>query len=102
MSSSVQTPPAPPAPPQPPAPASDPHGTPEAAARLRRARFADRTVARLIRVGGVGVLLAVVAIFVFVGAEAAPLLRDATVRPAGEVAAPGGVAALACDEYREH
>ena len=84
-----------------PAPApGDRHTTPEAVSRLRRARVADRLAGHAIRVGGVMVLVAVVAILVFIGAEAAPLLRGAVVTPGPVLTAPGPVAAAATDEYR--
>ncbi|MCE9635691.1 MAG: ABC transporter permease subunit [Planctomycetes bacterium] len=86
--------------PQPaPAPHEDRHSTPEAVTRLKRARLADRTAGRLIRIGGLGVLVAVVAIFVFVGAEALPLLRGARLTQGPELKAASAVAAVATDEY---
>lgn len=81
-------------------PPDDRHSTPEAIARLRGARRADRFAGRAIRVGGVGVLIAVIAIFVFIGAEAVPLLRDADLTPSRSVTTGGAVAAVATDEYR--
>src|SRR5262245_39407963 len=78
----------------------DPHASPEAVARLRRARFADRAARRVIALGGVGVLVAVLAIFVFVGAEAVPLLHGAKVDETRDVVPHGRSVALRCDEYR--
>lgn len=85
-----------------PSPAGDRHTSPDAVARLRRARLADRVSARVIRIGGVAVLVAVVAIFAFVGAEAVPLLSGADLTPGPTFAAPGDVRAVGCDEYRSH
>src|SRR5262245_57825260 len=76
------------------------HSTPEAAARLRRARLADRMARYAIAMGGVGVLVAVLAIFVFVGAEAEPLLHPPHVDDARRLEARAPAAALRCDEYR--
>jgi phosphate transport system permease protein len=89
-------------PPTAPEPPHDPHATPEAVARLRRARRADRAAGRAIRIGGVAVLLAVVMIFVFVGAEAVPLFGGATLTPGADVRFPAPVVAIASDEYRTH
>jgi phosphate transport system permease protein len=77
----------------------DPHSTPEAVARLRRARLTDRIARNAILCGGVGVLVAVLAIFVFVGAEAVPLFRSPKAGAPRDV--PGGRAlVIGCDEYR--
>ena len=76
------------------------HASPAAAARLKRAQFTDRAARRLIAMGGVGVLVAVLAIFVFVGAEAVPLLGGTQVGETASVPARGRIAALRCDEYR--
>jgi phosphate transport system permease protein len=76
------------------------HASPEATARLKRAQFIDRAARRLIAMGGVGVLVAVLAIFVFVGAEAAPLLGGTRVDETARLPARSRVAALRCDEYR--
>jgi phosphate transport system permease protein len=83
-----------------PLPDGDQHSTPEAVARLRRARAVDRTARWAILLGGVGVLVAVLAIFVFIGAEAVPLLRAPRVEAVRETR-PGRVLAVRCDEYRE-
>jgi phosphate transport system permease protein len=80
-------------------PAGDRHSSPEAAARLRRARLLDRAAGRVIVVGGVAVLAAVVAIFVFVGAEATPLLSRAVLTPGTVLRASAPVAAVSTDEY---
>src|SRR5262245_56085780 len=76
------------------------HASPEAAARLRRAQFADRAARRLIAMGGVGVLVAVLAIFVFVGAEAVPLLGGTHVDETAQISSKSRIAAVRCDEYR--
>lgn len=76
------------------------HQAPDAASRLRRARFIDRLAARVISVGGIGVLAAVVAIFVFIGYEVLPLLGSATVDEAGSFDSATGVLAVDVDEYR--
>jgi phosphate transport system permease protein len=60
----------------------------------------DRIAARAIATGGVGVLVAVLAIFVFVGLEAWPLLGSASLTPAGSAPTPADVLAVGCDEYR--
>src|SRR6185295_18934172 len=62
-------------------PGGDQHSSPEAAKRLRRARVVDRAMARLIAAGGTLVLVAVLAIFVFIAIEAWPLVRPATLGP---------------------
>ena len=78
----------------------DQHSTPDAIARLRRARLTDRLAARVIALGGVGVLVAVLAIFVFVGAEAVPLIHEATTTPGRRLPAASRALALRVDEYR--
>ena len=83
-----------------PIPGGDPHSTPEAVARLRRARLIDRTAARLIAAGGIGVLVAVLAIFVFVGAEARPLLDRPSISEIGRPVVAPSPLALRVDEYR--
>jgi phosphate transport system permease protein len=80
------------------------HETPEQiSARLRRARMWDRFAKRTISVGGVGVLAAVIAIFVFIGWEALPLLKSAVADLSDTKPLPNDGAALAVvsDEYRE-
>ncbi len=79
---------------------TDQHSTPEAVARLRRARIVDRIARRAIGLGGVGVLVAVLAIFVFVGAEAVPLLWDSKASTGREIPAGRRPLAVRVDEYR--
>ena len=79
-------------------------------ARSRRDRlldFVDRSAARVITLGGLAVILCVIAIIVFVGAGAVPLLRGAKVTGANRGAVPSGsnapripLCALS-DEYQE-
>ena len=79
------------------------HETPaQVSRRLRRARFVDRLAKHTISVGGVGVLAAVIAIFVFIGWEALPLLEGADVDQdaATLVAGDGSPLAIVSDEYR--
>ncbi len=82
---------------------SAPHIDPATERRLRRAHLADRIARRVISIGGVGVLGAVIAIFAFVAWEALPLLRPSDVAPgaAAPMKAVAPVLALASDEYRE-
>lgn len=80
--------------------ADDPHSTPEAVTRLRRARLADRIAGRAIRIGGIAVLVAVVTIFAFVGSEALPLLRGAGTQVRRDLSLTGRPAAVGTDEYR--
>lgn len=79
----------------------NPHDTPDAVKRLRRARFVDRSVTRLITVGGLAVLASVVLMVAFIGYETLPLLRAGTATPKGSSATVPGVLALAPDDYRE-
>ena len=69
----------------------------------RRVRFYDRLGRLVIAAGGIGIIAAVLGIFVFIGRETAPLFRPARVQPgAGELAPPGGGVLLAAvDPYRE-
>jgi phosphate transport system permease protein len=83
-----------------PLPGADQHKTPEAARRLHRARIVDRLATRGIALGGVGVLVAVLAIFVFVAIEAFPLIKPASLGAAHDVAASTRTLAVRCDEYR--
>jgi len=73
-------------------------------ARIRRLRLVDGIVRRAITGGGLLIVLAVLGIFVFVFAEAVPLLYPAVAveRPAeGARSAPGRALAVGEDEYRE-
>ena len=69
----------------------------------RRVRLYDRLGRLVIAAGGIGIIAAVLGIFVFIGRETAPLFRPARVQPgAGELAPPGGDVLLAAvDPYRE-
>ena len=87
---------------EPPSSKRAPH--PRTSARLaRRVKLADRTAAGVIRLGGAFVIIAVGAIFVFVGREAWPLFRAAQAElahrptPAHVASALPGVVGL--DEY---
>jgi phosphate transport system permease protein len=71
--------------------------------RDRRLDLLDRLAARLISFGGASIVLAVIAIVLFVGAGALPLLRGASARPvtpAPPTATPA-VTAVAVDEYQQ-
>jgi phosphate transport system permease protein len=75
------------------------HKVPDAASRLRRARMVDRLARRLISAGGMGVLAAVIAIFVFIAYEVVPLLGSAEVDAKDSFAGAQGVLAVDVDEY---
>lgn len=61
----------------------------------------DRWMARVIHVGGIGVVGAVLGMLVFLVAQVVPLFRGATLEELAPVALPSGVAALVVDEYGE-
>ena len=56
-----------------------------ASKRIKRLERIDRTAVAVITLGGIGVILSVIAILVFIGAEAVPLFRSARVTPVGSV-----------------
>lgn len=76
--------------------------SPETAKRLQRSRLVDKLAARLVSIGGVGVLLSVVAIFVFIGWEVLPLFSGADAERVESLEADGAIQVLSSDEYREH
>jgi len=61
----------------------------------------DRWMARLINVGGVGVIAAVLGMLVFLVAQVVPLFRGAELEELPSAQLPAGVAALVVDEYGE-
>jgi len=61
----------------------------------------DRWMARLIHVGGLGVIAAVLGMLVFLVAQVVPLFRGAELEELSSVQLPAGVAALVVDEYGE-
>ncbi len=79
--------------------------TGEARARLRRWRnFKDRGSKYLIACAGIGVVVALATIFVYLFSEVMPMLRPASVDPVESYAAPGGegeTVFLATERYRE-
>lgn len=79
--------------------------TPKARKRIARLRLLDALAANSIRAGGIVIILAVLAIFVFVAKEAVPLfLPDhSAIRPEtiGVATAPERALAVGEDEYRE-
>ena len=73
----------------------------------RRVKFIDRTADALIRTSGVGIIVIVALIFVFLGIETLPLFRGAQQQIVFEQKLPGataaaGVLALGVDEYESH
>jgi len=72
-------------------------------ARQRRLDFTDRLAARLISLGGVLVVLSVIAIVIFVGAGALPLLKrgDAALESTTDVEAPRSALLSLTEDYRE-
>lgn len=72
-----------------------------------RVKFIDRMADLLIRAGGLGIILIVALIFVFIGAETLPLFRPARQQIHYTVPLPGNAAvdqvlALGVDEYESH
>jgi phosphate transport system permease protein len=73
----------------------------------RRVKIADRAADLLIRTGGVGIIVIVALIFVFLLLETLPLFRPAQQDlvwsgPLAGLSAPGDVLALGIDEYESH
>ena len=62
---------------------------------------ADRWMARLIHVGGIGVIAAVLGMLVFLVAQVVPLFQGARVEELPSVSLPAATAALLVDEYGE-
>ena len=81
-----------------------------ASGRIRRLRRIDRAAVAVITLGGIGVVVAVLGILVFVASEAVPLFRSATLRPSGRVnvktaVTPNDAASLRAvgvDEYQKY
>jgi len=77
----------------------------EATRRIARLKRIDRAAVGIITLGGIAVVIAVCGILVFIGAEAIPLFRGASVTPAGMMPPPpaGSVAVagvIGTDEYQ--
>lgn len=78
--------------------------------RIRRVKFVDRAAVAVITLGGIAVILAVIGILVFIGAEAVPLFRPAAIEPAGGAPLATGMSAanastlraVGIDEYRRY
>jgi phosphate transport system permease protein len=73
----------------------------------RRVKFIDKTAGVLIRAGGVGIIIIVALIVVFIGLETLPLFRRAQQKVVFEqklpaLPAPGEVLALGINEYESH
>lgn len=81
-----------------------------ASKRIGRLRLMDRAAVYLITLGGIGVVVAVLGILVFIASEALPLFRSARLDPRGQLHIPTalGVAearslrAIGVDEYRKY
>ena len=81
-----------------------------ASSRITRLRRIDRAAVAVISLGGIGVVVAVLGILVFVASEAVPLFRAATLTPIGRVSlrtavTPGEAASLRAvgvDEYQKY
>ena len=71
--------------------------------QARRAQLYDRLGRRLIAVGGIGIIAAVLGIFLFIGKETYPLFVPAEVATAGrfDLAGEDEVLAVGLDPYRE-
>lgn len=73
----------------------------------RRVKIMDRAADLFIRLGGLGIILIVALIFVFIGLQTLPLFRPAQAKLAfaaqlPETPAPGQVLALGINEYESH
>jgi phosphate transport system permease protein len=81
-----------------------------AAARITRLKRIDRAAVGIITLGGIGIIVAVLGILVFIGAEAVPLFRPARVAPTTRVAVAtaltpataGTMQGVGTDEYRRY
>jgi phosphate transport system permease protein len=80
-----------------------------AAGRIARLKRIDRLAVGIITLGGIAIIVAVLGILVFIGAEAVPLFRSAAVTPAGRHAVATGLSAstpafraVGMDEYRKY
>ena len=69
----------------------------ETTRRTARLRHIDRVAVAVITLGGISVVLAVLGILVFIGAEALPLFRGASMTPAGGATLPLGPALLSIE-----
>ena len=82
----------------------------DASKRIGRLRQIDRLAVIVISLGGIGVVVAVLGILVFIAGEAIPLFRAATLTPQGQVrvptaltpAAAGSLRAVGADEYQKY
>ena len=103
-----------PAPPSRPAPATGATAVRErmaaAARRIRRLKRIDRAAVGIITLGGVGIIIAVLGILVFIAAEAVPLFKSAQITPEAASSATTGLnaenarafRAFGVDEYRRY
>src|SRR5688572_23136095 len=81
-----------------------------ASGRVARMRRIDRAAVAVITLGGIGVVVAVLGILVFVASEAVPLFRAATLMPRGRVGLETAVTpqdaaslrAVGIDEYQKY
>jgi phosphate transport system permease protein len=80
-----------------------------AARRIARLKRVDRAAVAVITLGGIAIIIAVLGILVFIGAEALPLFRAASITPRGTVPAAvssspqaGAFTALGTDEYLKY
>jgi len=80
------------------------------ASRIRRLKRIDRAAVGIITLGGIGIIVAVLGMLVFIAAEAIPLFRSAHVTPAGSGSLATavradetpGLHAVGADEYRKY
>lgn len=72
-------------------------------ARLSRRLLVDRLTRRLVTLGGVAIIVSILAILFVIAAEVYPLIKKPTATPVGTIPVRTGSAALAVgvDEYRE-
>ncbi len=82
----------------------------DASKRIGRLRRIDRLAVVVISLGGIGVVVAVLGILVFIAGEAVPLFRSARLTPQGQVrvptaltpAAASALRAVGADEYQKY
>jgi phosphate transport system permease protein len=70
-----------------------------ASGRIKRLKRIDRVAVAVITLGGIGVILSVIGILVFIGAEALPLFRPAAATLKGTLRAPVDVAQAPMDRW---
>jgi phosphate transport system permease protein len=70
-----------------------------ASGRIKRLKRIDRVAVAVITLGGIGVILSVIGILVFIGAEAVPLFRPASATLKGTLRAPDDVARASMDRW---